>query len=114
MFTIALVVAESLTPSVGRLRLYDRIPMENVVWSERNFSLNAAAYVFEVNGNPKVALLLRDSSDGRVVTRMVYDVSDHQDTMTYFPTFRSLIHKHVKQIDLTHLPHDERVQFLTF
>lgn len=108
------VVGSLRTGGVGRLRYHKHVPMESVVWSENNFPQSSAAYVLEVDGVPKAALLVNGGgSEPAVATRMIYDVSDDAlQTIEYLPTFRFLVHNYVKQIDLTHLPHDERVQFL--
>lgn len=109
---LVFTVVGSMRPAVvGRLRYCTRIPMENVVWSENNFPVNTPAYVYEVNGNARAALLVNKTAT-TIATRMVYDTSNGLETIQHLPSFRSLVHKYVKELDLTHLPHDERVQFL--
>jgi hypothetical protein len=108
---VALVASTRPVP-VGRLRYCTKIPLENVVWSQSDFSVDMPAYVYEVNGNARAALLV-DPSEPTTATRMIYDVSNGLPMLEHFPTFRLLVHKYVRDINLTHLPHDERVQFLS-
>lgn len=109
--SVLTIVASLQLPATGRLVYRKKVPMENVVWSENDFLRDSPVYVFMVNGNPKAALLM-NGNESNVATRMIYDTSNVQDTTDYFPPFRALIYNHVKEIDITRLSDDERIQFL--
>lgn len=95
---------------VGRLRYCATTPVVNRPTWASSTPRNESAYVFEVDGRTMAMLFVNKSETSTVATRMVYDAST---TIEYFPSFRSIVHKYANDIDLTMLPDDERMQFLT-
>lgn len=113
-FALLLLHVTAASPSivVGRLRYVPCIAADAVGGWSGHVSDNTPAFVFEVEGKPCATLLVKKTPTTTVATRMIYDATNVLETVEYFPMFRALVHKHIKDIDLTHLPEDERLQFL--